>query len=283
MTLDRDIILGLLPCFVCGDLPPAVSEAIAAAVAADPALQAAVAGLRASREACREALLGALPGLDLAVAPAPLRGVGGPADGGMLDGVAADGALPGEAGAARAEAAPGAAALWGGLVAGLGAAAAVLIGVVGVGAAPGPAALALDRAERLAAAPPLAPGADPAAALLAAGATPQLAMAPDLSAHGLRLVAVAPLPGPRPGTAAIYEKDGQRFVCQMIVAAGPPGPPDALREVGRLQLRAYRVGEGSSPKGAVVIYDISGMRCLFSGPLPLEALLELVAQIVRPA
>jgi hypothetical protein len=253
MNLDRDTILGLLPCYVCGDLPQGVAAAIGAAVAADPELEAAVAGLRSSRVACQEALLVGIAELDLLQPAGGRPPVAAPPAGG-----AAGSAL--------------------GLLGGLGAAALVLVALTGLGAPPRPADLALARAAELGAGPLLDPGADPGAALRAAGATPQLALAPDLSAHGLRLVGVAPIPGPRPGTAAVYERDGQRFVCQMIVAGGAPGTPDALREVGRLQLRGY-----AGPEGAVVIYDLGGMRCLFSGPLPLDALLELVAAMLGAA
>ncbi|MCP4806443.1 MAG: hypothetical protein GY913_22060 [Proteobacteria bacterium] len=69
--MDRNQLVELLPCFVCGDLPDEVMEQVRVAVAADPELAAIVAALSESNDLCPDALSGSAPGGLLLDAPTP--------------------------------------------------------------------------------------------------------------------------------------------------------------------------------------------------------------------
>ena len=60
--MDRSQLVELLPCFVCGDLPPEVMAQVQAAVDADPELAAVVDLLADNNELCRDALVAEAPG-----------------------------------------------------------------------------------------------------------------------------------------------------------------------------------------------------------------------------
>lgn len=54
--MTREQALDLLPCLVCGDLPPAAEEALRAMVLGDPELREMVLALEESQELCQEGL-----------------------------------------------------------------------------------------------------------------------------------------------------------------------------------------------------------------------------------
>ena len=54
--MTREQALGLLPCLVCGDLPPATAESLRVLLQADPELREIVLALEESQELCLERL-----------------------------------------------------------------------------------------------------------------------------------------------------------------------------------------------------------------------------------
>jgi hypothetical protein len=253
--MDRDTIVALLPCYLCGDLPEDVSRAIQHALAQDPSLQGQLDALRVGRDACAEALAAVAPdfpefeALDLSgFAEPPTR--------------------------ASAPAVSPASPI--GILVALAACAALVLG--GMSLDDGPSEeVALAAAADLDLAGPLP--AVPRDALLAQGAPPALAMAPDLSAHGFELVAVRYEDGPRAGVVLTYEKDGQRFHCRIHAAFQTGGRPDAVVDAGGVLLRGFERG----PDASVVSWTNGGRTCLFSGPVPVQEMLAMTAMRVNPA
>jgi|GEM_PF-3126116 len=266
MSLDRSTVLAMLPCFACGDLPPEQAALVRAALDQDPELREHLAHLHGAMAACEEALGegalgegggdGARPPVSVAEAPVselerPVR--------------PAASAPPLRVGAAL-----------------LGLAAPLLLSIGTAATVLGPRpvdALAPNHALAAAAdAPGFITQSDPAAlsiALRAAGVEPGQAGVGDLSFMGLRLVGGMKAPGDRPGSILVYERDGQRFVCQMYGGEASQGAPAALATVGGHLLRAYQAGPTS-----VVVWEAFGMICLFSGELPAQELLAVAIQRV---
>jgi anti-sigma factor RsiW len=252
-TLSRVQVLELLPCYLCGDLPTHINLAIESMLETDTDLGERLATLRTSRDLCKELLEQRAPELladpPSQPAPAPLAPVSPPT---------------------RAT----------GLVLGVAAAAIVLLamGSVGQRAPAGEEVGALhtlvstDDAALIRAESPQAL----TAALQAAGVSPQLAMAPDLSEMGFQMVGarvLGPHLGTAPGVAVIYEKDGERYVCQIQLVRPTHGLPDDTTEAAGTVLRAYK-----SENGAVVSWFGGGRWCVFGGPASPEALLAMVGQ-----
>jgi anti-sigma factor RsiW len=301
-----------LPCFVCGDLPPDMIEAVAAAVAADPHLRAQVDRLRQSREACREALAESAPELDFemdfdlhtewSAAAGGDSAASGPTANECDDGVRDSSAVEGReatllAGASLAPA-PGLSTPVVGagsnvvalrptpggplaVVLALAACASLMIGFMG-GGSPDPAEVSLSEQVLVDAhVAPLQAGdskAEIIQGLLDAGAPPSLARAADLSAMGFELVGARVLDGDRSGVVAMYEKDGQRFACQMFPGFSSGGRPDVVRSVNGVTVRGFDTGD----MGGVVAWTNGGMTCIFSGPAPLETLMLAVVGKLSP-
>lgn len=257
MTLDRQQVLDLLPCYVCGDLPDHVIGAVDAAIETDPTLQDHVHTLRSSREQCIRLLSEAPPPFPFEVdaSAAPTEAPAHPPT--ALDGP------PGVVG----------------LVLGI-AAAAVLF--IAVGSAtplpPSGATVGALHAEVSTHDSALITAASPkalAAALGDHGVSPQLAMAPDMSKMGLKLVGARILgpdgPGDAPGVAVVYERDGERFVCQIQLVRPTHGQPHSTDSAGGVVLRAYRTDHGS-----VVSWFQGGRWCVFGGPAEPVAMLAMV-------
>lgn len=61
--MKREDLIAVLPCFVCGDLPPQLMETVRKAVETDPELAAMLADLSVSHGTCQEALRRAAPTL----------------------------------------------------------------------------------------------------------------------------------------------------------------------------------------------------------------------------
>jgi len=114
------------------------------------------------------------------------------------------------------------------------------------------------------------------AALRAQGVIPNLAGVGDLGFLGMRLVGGMPAPGDLHGAVIVYDRDGALFVCQMYADVGIPGQPVRTLRAAGVELRAFHKGDES-----IVAWQAPGMTCLFSGPLPTEELLALVADRVR--
>ena len=75
--LDRPTLEGLLPCYLCGDLPDWLNRRVEQELQQDPALQALLEEVRGGREACEQALRtlsAAVPELDLQLDLGPLQG-----------------------------------------------------------------------------------------------------------------------------------------------------------------------------------------------------------------
>lgn len=245
MNLDRDTILSLLPCYICGDLPPEVAERIAARLDGDAELQARVEQLGLVRTECSGVLaatLAELPELSEILAQVKLTPQG------------------------SAPAPP--VRLWG-LWVGLAAAALLTLGMAS--ADPTPREQAFFSVTTDLGASARAVNA-PLAGLLDAGVEPRLAMAPDLSALGFKLLTVLPLRTPTPGVAAVYEKDGKRYVCQIYADAGAHGIPDEVRTVRGTTLRGYRQGSAS-----IVSWVGGGRLCVFGGEARLDELFAVVS------
>ncbi|RME20333.1 MAG: hypothetical protein D6798_20715 [Deltaproteobacteria bacterium] len=251
MTLDRRTLRELLPCYVCGDLPEPIAAQVRELLARDAELAAEARNLEGAQDACRELLLGMadeLPDLAaLVVAPVldPPRAPAAPVRGGWALVAAAVGLL-------------------------------FVLGGVGILSRHPPVDGLLAQHA------PFAAGqvdgfiaeSDPdalAAALVRAGALPELGAVPDLRPLGLHLLGGGLATGDRPGTVVVYEKDGQRFVCQMFPGSAPRDMPVATRRVAGRTLRAYVDGDL-----AVVVWREAGMVCLFSGRAPPETLLAMV-------
>ncbi len=254
MTLPRETVELLLPCYLCGDLPEELLADVGAAIAADPDLRMRLHTLGDGREACRAALqaaAGALPELGDAGLPSPN--------------------LPPQSD-------PGGAA-WPGLLAAV--AAAILLMATFAGAPPQPEELRLLAVHRsaVAAGPAFIEATDGArlsAAFRAAGVSPSHAMAPDLSGQGYRLLG-GMVNAQRNGVAVVYEKDGKRFVCQIYAAEVSHSRPDRVRRVRGVTLRGFQQ-EGAS----VVAWTAGSRTCLFSGEAPLDTLLAEAAARLSP-
>jgi len=250
MSLDRAAALQMLPCYVCNDLPADAVAALEALLAEDDDLAVRLEHLRATRDLCVERLLEGAPELapwpELMPAPAPVAQVPPTRPWGLLAGLAAAAALALSVAATPPEpAGPGLVSLH--------------------------TSVASDDAQLLRAESPAAL----AAQLRKAGVSPQLAMVPDLSGMGFSLVGVRilgpPGIGTHPGVAVVYEKDGQRFVCQIQLATPTQAAPEATTTAAGVVLRAY-----SSTDGAVVSWHQGGRWCLFGGPADASELLAMV-------
>lgn len=256
--MDRATLEALLPCYLCGDLPPALNAAIEATVDADAALGAKLGHLGDGRDACREALAAVAPSL-----PADLLDLS------LLESSA--GPVPLELPAPAAGTAPTETSA-SPLAALVGLAAGVLFAVAGAtGGADVPDEVTLATAPVEIA----APTADRAAlrqGLLDAGVAPHIAMVPDMSAMGYTLVDARVEDGPRKGVVVTYEKDGQRFHCRIYGAFQTGTVPLETRTVNGVVLRGFDDGAG----GGVVAWTAKGRTCLFSGPAPVGELLALI-------
>lgn len=244
MSFERDELLHLLPCHLCGDLPAGVSEQVEEALRDDAELRIMYDTLVVSREECArllEAAREAVPELaELGHAPAPpVPTVPPTRPWGLAVGVAA--ALLLTVGSALQDRQD-----------------AVEQGFFDthVAAVESPALLA-------------GPGLP--VALQAAGVEPRLAMAPDLSAQGFALVGVMPVPGG--GVAVVYERDGKRYVCQIYAAVPTALQPDRVEQVGPVLMRGFERGEQ-----AAVSWSSGGRTCVFSGEVPVDELLAVVRQ-----
>ena len=262
MSLAREQLLDLLPCFVCGDLPPDLIASIDAAVQDDPDLAQRVQALHNSREQCLELLGSAPASFDFEVpihaatphapstpaAPAvATEPTTGPATMGLVLGIAAAAALLVAVGSASTRPPAG-----------------QVVGAMHAAVSSQDAALVTADSPR-----------ELAAALRDRGVSPQLAMAPDLSAMGFQMVGASILgpdeAGGAPGVAVVYERDGERFVCQIQLARPTYGAPDATDLANGTVLRAYRTDQG-----AIVSWFGGGRWCVFGGPSEPIAMLELV-------
>jgi anti-sigma factor RsiW len=163
---------------------------------------------------------------------------------------------------------------------GLAAAAALLAFGLSQGAAP-PAELGFlaqhDRAAHASA--PLISAAAGSEALTRAfrdaGVPPALAHAPDLSSWGFALIGGVVSDGP-PGVALVYEKDGQRYVCQIYANLRTHSRPDQTVEVQGVRVRGFQDGARG-----VVEWSAGGRTCLFSGPGDVSALMAVVSDRIR--
>ncbi|MCB9780758.1 MAG: hypothetical protein H6742_19475 [Alphaproteobacteria bacterium] len=260
MSLDLPTTRALLPCYICGDLPPHIHAAVEAALAEHPELLREVDDLRDARDACRvvmEELAGEVPEL------APL-------------------AVPPAAPPVPAEPVPPLRVPFA-----LGIAAAALLAVVGMARMnqrpDGISAMAAHHG-------PLVDGAVPQwfdqtdsgelrDAFLAAGVPPTMAVAPNLDHLGMRIVGGAVVPGDVPGAVVVYEDDqGRRYACQMVARPAPAEPPQALSIVAGHVLRGFQRGDT-----AVVVWEIAGMVCLFSADMPLDQLMAAVERRIGGA
>lgn len=293
MKLDRDTIEALLPCYLCGDLPPGAAAQIDAALAADPSLQRRLDALGHGRDACLEALallrsdrpdLGDLdltalqaeattrPAVEAASDPADPMSETAP--------TAADGAAMSQPPSRPTAAPPPQPSPLSGLGLGLAAAAALLAFGLSQGAAP-PAELGFLARHDLAvkADAPLISAADGPAALTQAfrdaGVPPALAHAPDLSAWGFTLVGGV-VSSDQPGVSLVYEKGGQRYVCQIYSNLRTHSRPDQTADVFGVAVRGF---EGAGR--AIVEWSAGGRTCLFSGPGELSALMAVVTDRIQ--
>jgi len=291
MTLDRETIEALLPCYLCGDLPPGVAARIDAAVAADPTLQARLDTLGRGRDACNKALAllrDDLPDLgDLELDLAPLQASAGPAvEAGADPTDPASETAPTAAGAPLPASLPAptpprpAASPLPGLGLGLAAAAALIAFGLSQGSTP-PAEVGFlaqhDHAAH-ASAPLLSATDGPGAlkqAFRDAGVPPALAHAPDLSAWGFALVGGVVHEG-APGVSLVYEKDGQRYVCQIYANLRTQSRPDRMVEVQGVRVRGFQDGSRG-----IVEWSAGGRTCLFSGPGDVSALMAVVTDRIR--
>lgn len=251
MILDREAALLLLPCYLCDDLPADVLDALEGLLADDAFLADRLELLRNTRDLCSDRLLQGAPDLTEWGAPAKT----------------ARPSLP-----TTSPTRP-----WGLLV---GFAAAAMVTLFSAALLPPPAGNALaalhhavagDDARLLRAETP----AELVAMVRNAGVSPQLAMVHDLSALGFSLVGVrvlGPLEvGAHPGVAIIYEKDGQRFVCQIQLVPPTTAAPEKTATVAGVVLRAY-----TSDSGSIVTWHHGGRWCVFGGPVDSDTLLAMV-------
>lgn len=265
--MDTSTVRALLPCHVCGDLPPDIGAQVEAALRRHPELQAEADALRSSRRACLEALravdpLPDLPSFEDTLTPVPVLHL--PDD--------EPEAPPRPPRASPAERA------WAGLFLGVAAALLLLLGLEHR-ARPLPGAGIL--AEHAAWAEPgaaLVRTSDPVAlarALREAGVPQHSFRVPDLSAMGMQLVGGAAVAAERGlGAVVVYERDGQRFVCE-FAAHVPAGPtPDLAVRVANRDLLAF---ETFHRDRAVVVWRDGGLFCLFSGPMAASELLTMVS------
>ncbi len=245
MSLDRQAVSQLLPCFVCGDLPPDLIEQVQRALEADPELAAQARALREAEAACRELLADPdAPGRSFfSASPLAPQGFGRA----LL--VAASAVLLAALGASlHAAAQPP----LGGLVE-------VHLQTSGSGAL---GFIAQEDPARL------------AASLRQAGVPTDLLMIADLRAEGLRLVGGQPAPSGL-GALILYEKDGVHYLCQ-VYRALPAMPPRELQQVGATTLRSYQHGSVG-----LVRFEGPGVVCVFSAALPAEEIAALVARRLR--
>jgi len=251
MKLDRATALQLLPCYVCEDLPADATQALEDLLAQDPDLAGRLHLLRSVRELHADRLLKQAPELT------------GRAD-------ALEPALPSVRRVPPRSP-------WGLAV---GFAAATMLTVSAAVTPPEPAGDTLARLHSsVAGDDALLLRAESPVALVAmlrdAGVSPQLAIVHDLSAMGFSLVGVRilgpPGVGAHPGVAIVYEKNGQRFVCQIQLAAPTSVAPDKTATAEGVVLRAY-----TGDSGAVVSWNQGGRWCLFGGPADTDALLAMV-------
>lgn len=241
MAFEPAALRNLLPCLVCGDLPPDVAAVVQAAVDRDPELGALVAAIRANNLVCREEVL-------LWAGPAP--------------------DIRGPLAASTPSRAP-----W--LSLALALAAALLLAV---GWSQRSGSELIEVAHRDAPSTQSDAGfiteSDPgrlSAALRDHGLTGTLAMVPDLRPMGIELVGGLASPDGRAGSALVYARGDQRFVCQMFTTLEGAAVPTLTATVRGTLLRAY-----DAPDGAFVVWRELGMICIFSGPMPAADLLAMV-------
>ena len=271
--MEPALIRSLLPCHVCGDLPPEVAAAVEAALALHPELAREAAFLRASRADCLEAL-GALaeddsplfPSFEDALTPIPghsaaeARSLGRPVAAVVRPSARADG--------------------WRGLVLGVAAAVALFAGLqLSPGAVAGSELLAWQ--EQLAGPQAaLQRSSDPAQiarTLRQAGVPAGLVRVPDLGGMGLTLVGASPL-GPNQGLGSVVVYEGPMGLVSCAFAAHVPlgDTPVASAQVAGRELMAYE-DSGHS----VVVWRDGGLYCVFSAAIPAEQLLAMVRMRVE--
>lgn len=310
--LNRGAVEALLPCYLCGDLPAEINEAIEGWLSRDAELKSRLDTLGQGRDACIEAialLAEEVPDLalelDLSLFPrgdleagedslddaladeeatmvmAPVVAVPPQSDSDApshtADTVVDSAAQPVAAPQPATAPAPAPAGSLVHLLVGLAAAAALVLSFASGSGAPAQE-VALTHSVA-AAGPDFVAGTEPAVlrqALLDRGVSPALAMVPDLSAQGYQLVGVEVSPA-RPGVAVVYTKDGQRFVCQIFGAMITSSNPDRVEQVQGVTLRGFSDGDN-----ALVAWTSGTRTCIFSGPASLDALFaEAAARIQR--
>ncbi|NOY25932.1 MAG: hypothetical protein GXP62_08685 [Oligoflexia bacterium] len=260
MTLDVSHARQILPCFVCGDLPPQIAVQVQALLDAHPQLAAEADALKGAEGACRalmERLAEEYPDdlldfddLSLSADPDPVPTLAAPLRPWMALLAAAASLL-------------------------------LVVGAVTALHASQPALQGLPDQHALHVAaddPAFIAQTDPATlgqALVAGGVEPGLAMVPDLSALGLDLVGGQPVSG-RPGAVLVYQgQGGHRYVCQLYSGAPPTDPPDAVRHVAGTTLRGFQRGNLG-----VVVWQAYGMFCMFTGDGPVDQLLAMISKRV---
>ena len=243
MSMDRETLLALLPCYACGDLPPEVSDAVRDAVEGDPGLTELLEGIVCSRDACREALSRAAPLLDVEVRRRRLTRGPSPSPLGLV----------------------------------VGGAAAVALAVWGAAATDGGQALRELGAVHAAASgragfTSVATVSEARDVLIACGVPAGLAAVPDLSLLGLAVQGVQSAPGPRLGVVAVYELQGQTFTAQCFEELGLRAQAEELVSVNGRWLRVFQA-EGIS----LVAWETRGLDCVLSGPMGPGQLLALLS------
>jgi hypothetical protein len=226
--MERSQLLELLPCYLCGDLPPEAMEQVRLALEADPEALVALGGLRRVQEHCAESLMqGPPPELKWEEpAPAPST-IGRP---------------------------------WAAL-----AAVAVAVFALGVFLLPSLSSPvgALVEVSAVHEAEPLSHGSFIAArdarqlekAFESQGLDPMMAMVADLSHLELQLVGGHVVGN---GTVVVYVDDaGRNFECHMAMDAPSGEPNRVLSADGQPDLEVYGMGDATA-----VVWREHGMICV---------------------
>jgi len=253
MTMDRTRVLDLLPCYLCGDLPDHINASIEAYLDTDLDMKGRLDTLKSSRDLCVELLQTDIPAhFDFEAPPAP----------------------------APAPAAPNVPATRPvGLVLGIAAAALLFVSMRSVSPSIDSGTEVGELHTEVSSNDALLLTADSPMALMGVlrdhGVSPQLAMVPDMSAMGFTLVGARILApdttGGGPGVAVVYERDGERFVCQIQLQPPTHGAPIATDTAKGVVLRAYR-----THSGAIVSWYQGGRWCVWGGPAEPMAMLSMV-------
>ncbi|MCB9741805.1 MAG: hypothetical protein H6740_04270 [Alphaproteobacteria bacterium] len=243
--MKRDDLLSVLPCYVCGDMPPEARERVRAMVEADPEIAAMVVSLSDSQGTCEEALRRAAPEL-LRIKQA------------------------------RAERARPVSALWPALLA-LG----VLLSLSSLTHAPTPPPAQAVQAQLEAwtalhprALPGFVASGDAAKlteAMRAAGVPASLAEVRPVQAEGLRLLGAAPLP--EGGVVMLYaDAQGYEYRCVRVTerplpVAGAETLPGAPDQAPALRSFAWRGAHAVAwrSRGALCVLISEAPRALVEG------------------